>query len=513
MAELSEILQQLTDLKPEDALFVLDQLEEDRKDKYFCKYWSTDPDPKYTTFFNSIEDDFKKFTSDVKIFGLLGGNRSSKTERGAFLAVAWLFGKEFFRDEPTWRYVKDLPIPDHGVSIWAVGLDFSVIQNVIWKEKLRYGHRHGGLLPKTPCPYITRISDSSFQVDVDVNGRKSTLICKSADSGPEKFQSASIDLLWFDEECAEEVFNEAYQRTVDCAGKILITLTPLSDIGSGAKTPWVYDLYQESKQGRKDVVFVSLSVLDNPFVPDDEKDRLKLKWAGHPEERARLYGDFITRAGLVYPQFKRDIHCIKPFNIPREWRRIVSIDPAATGITAAVWAAIRPISNDIYIYRVYYEANQIVSDHAKNILVRNAGDPIDVFLIDPFWGAARNAENHKQGYQLYREAGLPVRLAPRAEDYGRDTLAEYLSAAADKTSRYPKIYLFDTCKELIEEMGTYVWDTVSKGANKGASKDKPLKRKDHAINATQYLVSMRPKGRIVSGVIAATSGQHNHSYT
>lgn len=503
-----DLATQLKDFSTDDALIILDALERERKDKHFAKYWSSDPDPQYREFFDSIEEDFKKLTADTKIYALLGGNRSSKTERGAFLAVAWLLGKEYFRDEPSWRYVRDLPIPEHGVNIWAVGLDFSVIQDVIWREKLRVGHRHPGLLPKTPSPLITRISDSSFQVEVDVNGRRSTLTCKSADSGREKMQSASVDLVWIDEECEEEVFDELYQRTADCAGKIIITLTPLSDIGAGAKTPWVYNLYKDFRAGRKDVVFISLSALANPFIPESEKEKLREKWSGHPEERARLYGDFIQRSGLVYPQWNADVHMIKPYTLPSEWRRIVSIDPAATGITAAVWGAIRP-NGDIVLYRCYYEANHIVSEHAKNILVRNAGDPIDMWLIDPFWGSARNAENHKQGFQLYREAGLPVRLAPRAEDFGRDTLAEYLSATTNPTGRHAKIYVFNTLKEFQNEIEGYVWDVVSKGPMKGASKGKPLKRSDHLINATQYLVSLRPRPRIPH------AGTHNPntSYT
>lgn len=507
MSSFDAAYQQLSDLKPEDALLVLDLMEKDRREKFFCKYWSTDPDPQYSAFFDSIEHDFDQFTKDVKIYALLGGNRSSKTERGAFLAVAWLFGKDFFRDEPSWRFVKNLPIPEHGVNIWAVGLDFSVIQNVIWKEKLRTGHRHGGLLPQTPCQYITRISDSSFQIDVDVNGRKSTLICKSADSGPEKFQSASVDLLWFDEECSEEVFNEAYQRTIDCAGKIVITLTPLTDVGSGVKSPWVYSLYKESLGGRKDVRFLSLSVLDNPFVPEEEKIKLKQKWAGHAEERARLYGEFIRRAGLVYPQWDAKKHMIKPIRLPVDWRRIASIDPASTGVTACVWAAISP-RNDVYIYRVYYERDQIVSDHVKNILVRNAGDRISIWLLDPFWGSARNAENHKTGQDLYRAAGIPVRLAPRAEDYGVNTLAEYLSATLDPAPRHGRIFIFDDLKVFQSEIENYVWDFVSRGPSKGTSKDKPLKRNDHAINATQYLLSLNPKGFHSTTAIVAPSSSY-----
>lgn len=504
------VIQQLNELDPEDAIVALEMLEGKRKQQHFARYWSCDPDPRYAQFFNSIEDDFSKFTKDIKLYALLGGNRSSKTERGAFLAVAWLLGKEYFRDEPSWRFVRDLPIPEHGVNIWAVGLDFSVIRDVIWNEKLRRGHQHPGLLPAPPSPIITRISDSTFQVEVDVNGRRSSLTCKSADSGREKFQSASIDLVWIDEECDEDVYDEIFQRTVDCAGKILLTLTPLNDISSGVRKPWVYDLYQEWKRGRKDTVFVQLSALDNPFIPDEEKQRLKEKWSGHPEERARLYGEFIQRSGLIYPEFNRAKHLVKPFRIPAEWKRVASIDPAATGVTACVWAAISP-RNDVYIYRLYYERDKIVSDHAKDILVRSGTDRIDMWVIDAFWGAARNAETHRQGFQLYRDAGIPVRLGPREADYALNVMREYIHATVEPTSRHPKLFIFDDLEILAWEIEGYVWDSYAKGSNKGYTKEKPQKRNDHAINATQYLLALNPKSRL--GVAGSYEHDPNNSYT
>jgi phage terminase large subunit-like protein len=508
MANLDEVLEKLDSFSTEDALVVLDALTADRREKHFAKYWSCDPNPEYQQFFDSIEDDLSRFTKDIKIYAMLGGNRSSKTERGAFIAVAWLFGKDYFLNEPTWRFVKDLPIPEHGVNIWAVGLDFSVIADVIWREKLRFGHQHPGLLPKVPCPLITRVSDSAFQIEVDVNGRKSILTCKSADSGREKFQSASIDLAWVDEECEADVFDEIFQRTLDCAGKILLTLTPLNDIGSMAKSPWVYDLFKAHKAGQKDLCFISLSSLDNPFIPEEEKERMKIKWAGHPEERARLFGEFIQRAGLVYSQFNWDKHSIKPFAIPSDWRRIVSIDPAATGPNACLWLAVKP-NGDLIVYREYEESNKIVSDHAKDILVRNGGDKIDTWLIDPYWGSARTADTHKQGWQLWRESGIPVRLAPRSEDFGRDTLAEYLSATLDASSRHPKIFFFNTLHNIKQELETYVWDYVSKGPMKGLSKGKPMKRNDHEVNALQYAVSLKPKPRF--GTVAVHNPNNSYS--
>ena len=45
---------------------------------------------------------------------------------------------------------------------------------------------------------------------------------------------------------------------------------------------------------------------------------------------------------------------VEPFRIPSWWQRIVSIDPANTGITAALWIAVDEVGNH-FAYREYYE--------------------------------------------------------------------------------------------------------------------------------------------------------------
>lgn len=465
---------------PEDALFALEVLEKKRKDEHFVKYWT--PTDKQLA-------NLKRFTPDIKTFGLLGGNRSGKTELGAAICVAWALGKDYFKGEPAWEWVKDLPIPDKAANIWVVGLDFPTLRDVIWREKLRYGRNHPGLVPMDALRKPP--NDSDFQIFFE-NG--SVITGKSADSGREKFQGASVDLIWIDEECEADVYDECYQRTVDCGGRILLTLTPLTDINSGVRTPWVFDLYEDAKKGQKDVAFVQLSVLDNPYVPEDEKKKLLEKWAGHPEERARLYGDFVQRSGLIYHMWNPAKHMVKPFQVPLDWPCIVSIDPAATGITAAVWVRVDPVGN-LYLTKEYYEKEKIVSDHAKDILVRNAGQKVDIWLIDPTWGRQRNAETHKQNMQLYRENGVPVRLAEVGEDFGLNVSLEYMNATINPTSRHPKVYVFEGLANFRFEVEHYVWAMYGKGENQGQSKEKPLKRHDHLLNATQYAMAMRPKGR------------------
>ena len=336
-------LRELSSLgSPTVQLEALKLIEEKRREREFVKYWKPYAGGKQREVFD-------QFTEDKKIIGILGGNRSGKTEEGAFIAVAWLLGKDYFRGEPAWDLVKNLPIPEgRPRTIWVVGLDFPTVRDVIWREKLRSGKEHPAFLP-TDSPAVRKINDSDFQI---FSQDGSVLTCKSADSGREKFQGASVDLAWFDEECDEEVFDETYQRTVSCGGKILLTLTPLRDIASGVHNPWVWDLYQEWKAGNKEYAFIALSVLDNPYVPEIEKTRLKEKWAGHYEERARLYGEFIQRSGLVYNQWDDSKHLIRPISVSRDWKRLACIDPSATGPTACLWAAVAH-NGDLYFYREY----------------------------------------------------------------------------------------------------------------------------------------------------------------
>lgn len=494
-------VQNLLTLPKNEALAVLKVMEDKRRENHFIRYFQ--PYPKQSEI-------LKEFTDDKKIFGILGGNRSGKTELGAVISLAWALGKEYFRDDPAYEFVKDLPIPPTPNNVWIVGLDFPTVKDVIWYEKLKQGRNHPPFLPKDSS-IVRKSNDGDFQIFFE-NG--SIITCKSAEAGREKFQGASVDLVWIDEEPEVEVYDECYQRTVDCAGKILLTLTPLTDIASGVRTPWVFDLHSEWKQGKKGVHFCQLSVLDNPFVPEAEKEELKKKWAGHPEEGARLYGNFVQRSGLVYSMWKPSVHILNRFEPPKSWTRIVCIDPAPTGITAALWCAVDP-SGNIVFYREYYERDRIVSEHAKSIKIENSGDPIDFWLIDPKGGSQRNAETHKTIAQLYREHGLPVREVKVDEDYGVQAFREYLNSTVTEGSRHPRVQITDQLPNFRFEIEHYVWAAFTKGDMKGLSKEKPLKKNDHLLNCAQYIACMRPRFRrrdVVSPELQRQSSLLN-SYT
>lgn len=478
---LDQAWQELQKLTVEQQIEFLAKYEVKRAKERFISYWQPTPP--------QIEA-FRGFNAKIKTYVVLGGNRSGKTEMGAACVVAWVLGKEYFKGEKAWEWVKDLPIPEPPNNVWIVGLDFPTLRDVIWREKLLQGRNHPALVPRDALEKPPNNTD--FQMFF-ANG--SVITGKSADSGREKFQSASVDLIWIDEEPEKAIYDECYQRTADCAGKLLVTLTPLVDIASGIREPWVYDLHDDMRKGTEDIAFAKLSVLDNPYVPEEEKLKLKQKWSGHPEEAARLFGDFVQRSGLVYNLWTPTKHLVKPRPIPKDWTRIISIDPANTGVTAVVWGAVEPATNDLYIYREYYEKNLTISEHAKNILLRNRGETIDFWLIDKKWGSQREGQQHKTGQTIYRENGLPVRLAEVDEDYGLQISKEYVSATLEPTSRHPKMYVFSDLHNFRYEIEHYSWACFARGDMKGLSKEKPLKRNDHLMNAMQYMCSGRFKGR------------------
>src|SRR5579859_7581913 len=157
---------------PEAAVEYLNAVEKKRRDEKFIAYWQP---------FEYEKKVFENFTADTKILVVCGGNRSGKTEVGAAITTAWAEGKEYFRGEPAWSWAQNLPIPEKlAKNIWIVGLDFNVLRDVIWREKLMTGAIHPGFIPKDDT--IVNISQNDKQIFFS---NQAVITGKSADSGRE----------------------------------------------------------------------------------------------------------------------------------------------------------------------------------------------------------------------------------------------------------------------------------------------------------------------------------------
>ena len=247
---------------------------------------------------------------------VFGGNRSGKTECGAVECV-WLA-----RGIHPFRQNRD------NVFGWVVSLSQQVQRDVAQAKVLKY------LAPR----YIEDIvmlegkkgspeyGVIDYIVVKNAFGGTSKIGFKSCDQGREKFQGASLDFVWFDEEPPKDIYDECRMRVFDRKGDIFGTMTPLKGL------TWVYDEIELNTSENPEVWCEYMEWNDNPYLDKGEIKAME-STVSKQDQLSRRFGKFSTAEGLVYPEFDQNVHVIEPFDIPKEWQCDISIDPGLTNIS------------------------------------------------------------------------------------------------------------------------------------------------------------------------------------
>lgn len=216
-----------------------------------------------------------------------------------------------------------------------------------------------------------------------------------------------------------------------------------------------------------------------------------------------VYGSFDTFAGQVYDEFMESIHVIEPFEIPQGWTRIRSIDHGQSNATACGWFAI-DYDGNVFCYREYYKPNDIVSNHVKAINELSGDEKYAYTLIDPSTYAKTREKN---GYKFsvadeYLEAGIATMPGQNDVIAGINRVKEYLRVDPNHlhpvTGKMgaPRLFFFkDLTSNHVEEHQQYRWKQAVKlsgDPNKDDIKEAPVKRNDHTVDETRYLIMSRP---------------------
>ena len=398
---------------------------------------------------------------------VFGGNRSGKTECGAVEAIWMARGIHPYR-----RNRKD-------VFGWVVSLSQQVQRDVAQSKILHY-------LPKNWIADIVMLSgrkDSPASGIIDqiklknVFGGISTIGFKSCDQGREKFQGASLDFVWFDEEPPRDIYEECLMRVMDRKGDIFGTMTPLK-----GRTFVYNEIYLNAKRN-PEVWYEFMNWEDNPFLSASEVKLLE----GALDQSSldsRKYGRFSEGYGLVYPEFDESVHVVKPFTVPPEWQENISIDPGLHNPLSAHWYCVDWDGN-IYVVAEHYEKGRDIDFHAAAIdeISRRLGWKRDgsgriSALIDSAAGQ-RTLASSKSVSELFYERGIAVNPNVDKDVFsGISRVKSYLA----RGNGQPDIYIFDCCENMIAEFKSYSW---------GAG-DRPIKAGDHAMDELRYFVMSRP---------------------
>ncbi|MBR2023994.1 MAG: terminase family protein, partial [Clostridia bacterium] len=269
---------------------------------------------------------------------VFGGNRSGKTECGAVESVYMARGVHPYRENR-----KD-------VLGWVVSLSQQVQRDVAQKKILRYLRRDW----IEEIVMLTGRKDAPESGVIDfirvknVFGGSSVIGFKSCDQGREKFQGASLDFVWFDEEPPEDIYIECRMRVLDRKGDIFATMTPLKGL------TFVYNEIFLNRNADPEVWYEFIDWSDNPYL-DEEETRVMEGCLDERTLQSRKYGRFGASEGLVYPEFDESIHVIEPFAIPKEWQDNISIDPGLNNPLSAHWYAV-DFDDNVYVVYEHYEA-------------------------------------------------------------------------------------------------------------------------------------------------------------
>lgn len=173
------------------------------------------------------------------------------------------------------------------------------------------------------------------------------------------YKSEDVDGIAWDEEPPRPLWEEGTMRIIDRKGIFLLGMTP--DYSS----VWSYNLRQREKENTDYVFAPPSGVLNNPFIPADEANRI-LKGKGEDEKLMRGQGLHVQFKGKVFP-FETHIHVGKPFEPDNNCSHYVIID----------WHPVKPIVTSFLaidprgVWYVWHESvleDHIVSALAEDIL-------------------------------------------------------------------------------------------------------------------------------------------------
>ena len=341
---------------------------------------------------------------------LKAGNQTGKTVTAAHEVAMHLTGRY-----PEWWVGYRFKTP---IKAWVSGVTAETTrdtcQALLLGEKRAWGT---GTVPKASLygdPAMARsVADAvdNFQVR-HVSGGYSTCWFKSYDRGREKWQGATLHLIWYDEEPPEDIYSEGQTRLNRHRGISILTFTPL--LGQTAVVrKYTNPLEAEKEIARVERRLTLMDLYDATFYSREEMVAIE---AGYPEHerKARARGIEIIGEGLIYPVNRSEISCAA-FPIPAHFRRVAGLDFGLSHPTAYVEIAHDPDRDIVYLYFTYKQIDPTLLVHAAAIRTRGTTVPI----AWPHDGLKRDPSSGLALAELYRRAGLPNML-PESARYDPD---------------------------------------------------------------------------------------------
>lgn len=401
----------------------------------------------------------------------LAGNRTGKTYAGAAEMAMHLTG----RYPAVWNGLR-FSRPIEG---WAATVTFGSPMKSLLKLYM------GGVDPEDygkgaiPRDCIKKVKNNPHANDAldwvrikHVTGGTSVLYFKGYHQGRETFQSDKIDFIHLDEEPDLGIFSECAMRLAGTGGGMILTMTPLKGM---TETCLKFIEAEEDE-----FWYIQAGWDDNPYLSTRDKKMLLAGVESHLVE-ARKSGVPALGSGRIFPIKENDLE-VDPFEIPIHYKRVYALDFGWTNPTAALFAAIDPDTDIVYLYHEYYMTEKSPLEHSAALAALKVKKLPIPGVCDPK-GENTGQDGTAALIEQYREHGIYLDKADNSVEAG---LMAVLSAIQSGKLRVFR----DRLPQFMKEIRLYRRD----------EKGKVVKKMDHLMDALRYL--------IVSGVPLARSPQN-----
>lgn len=354
-----------------------------------------------------------------------------------------------------------------------------------------------------------RVADSIIRIR-SVGGKLSNIFFRGLEE-PDKLRSYNLSGFYIDE--ANQVSEAAFillQGRLRGQGlrKGIMTMN-----SGGHDWSWRWFVKQDmitSPEVKREFVNIRAPSTENVHLPDGYVSTVLATWS---EERIKreIHADEDSFEGQVFSEFRQDTHVIKPFQIPEGWSRYIGIDHGYRNPAAWIWAAV-DYDGNTYVYREFYQREWLIEEICNGKKFTGPGvmqmmsvpgtnppkyERIEWAKIDPSTKARRNEKEGTKlsDFEIYQEnlpADFPLGTANNDVTAGIDKVKSYFKP--DPKTGKPKLFIFSSCVNLIEELGKYRYpELTSAQQGRKAEKENPMKVDDHACDALRYLVMGLPE--------------------
>lgn len=308
------------------------------------------------------------------------------------------------------------------------------------------------------------------------------------ESDVNKYQSAEYDVIRFDEltHFTEYMYTYLISRVRGTNGypKQIKSSTNPGGIGhSWVKSRFIDVGAPNSEHDGK--IFIPAMVQDNVFLMDSDPDYVKrLEKLSEKDKQALLYGNWDIFDGQYFTEWKRDIHVISPFEIPKDWRRYFVMD-YGLDMLAGYWIALDTYGR-AYVYREIYQSGLIISEAAKRICSLTDEEIYANIAPPDLWN--RRQDTGKSAAEIFAENGVRLVRANNDRVQGWYNLKEWLRPCKDEQGEtIAPLRIFSNCLNLIRTLPSVAMD--GKNPNDVAREPHEL---THAPDAIRYFVAGRP---------------------